>query len=302
MRLDDAPESGNVEDRRGMKTAGIAAGGGSILLVILALVFGVDPKKLVGPGGGAPAPGQKGEAPKDGYKQFAGKVLGMTEEVWTEQFKANGYPAYEKPRMVLFSEAVRTKGCGDAPSEVGPFYCPADDTVYLDPTFFLELEQKLGGSKAEFSQAYVIGHEVGHHIQNQLPTRQKSYSDMTNAKRKGSQENEYSIRLELQADYLAGVWAHHADKKYKILEKGDVESALKTARAIGDNRIQEKMKGKSWPESFNHGTDKQRYAAFSDGLKTGDASRAKLNLYFDEGATPFNGRTGELQNGKLFGN
>lgn len=296
MRLDDAPESGNVEDRRGMKTAGIAAGGGSILLVILALVFGVDPKKLVGPGG-APGPQQKGEAPKDGYKQFAGKIMGMTEEVWGEQFKANNLGTYKKPKMVLFSEAVRTNGCGDAPSAVGPFYCPADDTVYLDPTFFEELEQKLGGSKAQFSQAYVIGHEVGHHVQNLL-----GFSARTDAKRKKPQENEYSIRLELQADYLAGVWAHHADKKYKILESGDVESALKTAKSIGDNRIQEKMRGKSHPESFNHGTDRQRYAAFSNGLKTGDASKAKMSLYFDEDATPFNGRTGELQNSKLFGN
>lgn len=302
MRLDDAPESGNVEDRRGMKTAGIAAGGGGILLVILALVFGVDPKKLIGPGGGPPGAGQKGEPPKDGYKQFADKVLGMTNEVWAEQFKKNNLGTYEKPHMVLFSEAVRTKGCGDAPSAVGPFYCSADHTVYLDPTFFEELEQKLGGSKAEFSQAYVIGHEVGHHVQNQLPNSKRTYSDMTNAKRKTAQENEYSIRLELQADYLAGVWAHWADKKYKILEGGDVEAALKTARSIGDNRIQEKMGRRSHPESFNHGTDKQRLAAFSDGLKTGDASRAKMDLYFDDVATPFNAQTGELRNRTLFGN
>ena len=169
--------------------------------------------------------------------------------------------------------------------------------MYLDPTFFDELEQKLGGSKAQFSQAYVIGHEVGHHVQNLL-----GFSARTDQKRGGRQENEYSIRLELQADYLAGVWAHHADKKYKILEAGDVEAALKTAKSIGDNRIQEKMRGKSHPESFNHGTDRQRYAAFNDGLKTGDASKAKMNLYFDEDATPFNQRSGELQNAKLFGN
>ena len=143
----------------------------------------------------------------------------------------------------------------------------------------------------------MIGHEVGHHVQNLL-----GYSARTDAKRKGRQENEYSIRLELQADYLAGVWAHHADKKYKILENGDVEAALKTARSIGDNRIQEKMRGKSHPESFNHGTDRQRFGAFSDGLKTGDASKGKLDLYFDEGATPFDTRSGELRNSRLFGN
>ena len=133
MRLDDAPDdSGSVEDRRGMKTAGIAAGGGSILLVILALVFGVDPKKLMGPGGGPPGAGQRGEPPKDGYKEFAGKIIGMTTEVWTDQFKENKLGTYKKPHMVLFSEAVRTEGCGDAPSAVGPFYCPGDDTVYLE--------------------------------------------------------------------------------------------------------------------------------------------------------------------------
>ncbi|HEY1187489.1 MAG TPA: neutral zinc metallopeptidase [Gemmata sp.] len=293
MRLDNAPESENVSDNRGMggKLA-IGGGVGGLLIVVLGLIFGVDlgGRNAMNPGGGG------GEPPKDGYKTFASKVLGMTEEVWAEQFKANGYKPYVKPQMVLFSEGVRTKGCGDAPSSVGPFYCPADRTVYLDPTFFDELEQKLGGSKAEFSQAYVIGHEVGHHVQNLL-----GYSSRTDAKRKTAKENEYSIRLELQADYLAGVWAHHADKKYKILESGDVEKALKTARAIGDNRIQEKMRGRSHPESFNHGTDRQRYAAFSDGLKTGDASKKKLDLYFDDSQTPFDNRSGELKNPTLFG-
>lgn len=298
MRLDDAPESENVQDRRGMggKLA-LGGGAGGILLVVLALIFGVDPNKLAGPRGGGDPGQQKGEPPKDGYDRFARKVLGMTEEVWAEQFRQNKLGTYKKPEMVLFSQGVKTNGCGSAPSAVGPFYCPADHTVYLDPTFFTELEEKLGGSKAEFSQAYVIGHEVGHHVQNLL-----GFSARTDEKRKTAKENEYSIRLELQADYLAGVWAHHADKKYKILEKGDVEAALKTARSIGDNRIQEKMRGRSHPESFNHGTDRQRFAAFSDGLRTGDASKAKMSLYFDEGATPFNGRTGELQNSKLFGN
>ena len=299
MRLDDAPESENVEDRRGMGGKLAVGGGlGGLLIVILGLIFGVDlgGKLPVPPGGGGPDGGAPNEAaPNDGYKKFASKILGMTEEVWAEEFKNNGYRPYQKPRMVLFSRGVST-GCGNAPSSVGPFYCPADRTVYLDPTFFDELEQKLGGSKAEFSQAYVVGHEVGHHVQNLL-----GYSRRTDEMRKTRQENEYSIRLELQADYLAGVWAHHADKKYKILERGDVEQALKTAKSIGDNRIQEKMRGRPHPESFNHGTDRQRYAAFSDGLKTGDASRKKLDLYFDESRTPFNSRTGELQNSQLFG-
>lgn len=222
MRLDDAPESSNVSDNRGMggKLA-LGGGAGGILLVVLGLIFGVDL------GGGQRAAGPPGEAPKDGYDKFARQVLGTTEAVWAEQFKTHKYEngKYVPPKMVLFSEGVQTKGCGSAPSSVGPFYCPADQTVYLDPTFFDELEKKLGGSKAEFSQAYVIGHEVGHHVQNLL-----GYSARTDAKRKSKQENEFSIRLELQADYLAGVWAHHADKKYKIIEKGDVEEALKSAR------------------------------------------------------------------------
>ncbi len=301
MRLDDSPESDNVEDRRGMKKAGLAIGGGAgVIVLIIAAVLGLDPNKLPIPVGGPPPGGggvgaQKGEPPKDGYKQFASRILGLTEEVWTEQFRANKYGAYEKPKMVLFSEAVDTKGCGSAPSAVGPFYCPADRTVYLDPTFFNELE-KLGGSKAEFSQAYVIGHEVGHHVQNL-----RGYSDRADRMRKTPRENEFSIRLELQADYLAGVWAHHAEKKRKILERGDVEKAMQTARSIGDNRLQEKMKGRSWPESFNHGTDKQRYGAFLTGFNTGDASKRTLDAFFDDTATPFDRKTGELQNTALFG-
>jgi uncharacterized protein len=297
MRLDDAPGSSNVSDSRGMGGKLAVGGGvGGIILVVLGLIFGVDLNKLAGPGG----PQQQGQrenpnAPKDGYKQFSEKVLGMTEEVWRGEFKKNGYPPYKDAKMQLFSHEVDT-GCGRAPSAVGPFYCPADQTVYLDPTFFEELEQKLGGSKAEFSQAYVIGHEVGHHVQNLL-----HFTRRTDAKRKTRQENEYSIRLELQADYLAGVWAHHADKKYKILERGDVEAAIQTAKAIGDDRIQKKTRGWVSPEGFNHGTAAQRMAAFKNGLATGDASERKLELFFSESKTPFDHRTGELENRELFG-
>ncbi len=296
MRLDDAPESSNVEDRRGMKMAGGAAAGGmGILILILGLVFGVDVGKLGlgGPAGGG-AGGGNPNPPDDKYKPFAAKVLGTLETVWDDEFakRQNDYPTrtYEKPKLVIFSDAVNT-GCGQAPSSVGPFYCPADKTMYLDPTFFNELEQSLGGSKAEFSQAYVIAHENGHHVQNLL-----GYSRQTDEKRKTRQENEYSIRLELQADYLAGVWANHGNKTFQFIQPGDLDEALRTALSIGDDRIQQKMKGKSWPESFNHGTARQRAASFMDGYKTGDASRAKLDRFFDESQVPFNSNTGELTN------
>jgi hypothetical protein len=284
MRTDDAPESGNVEDRRGMSGGTIAAGGGGILLLILGLIFGVDLGGKL-PLGGAGGGGKKEVDPET--KKFAAKVLGTTEEVWDREFQKMG-KRYEKPKMVLFSDAVQTGGCGNAPSAVGPFYCPADNTVYLDPTFFDELEAKLGGSKAEFSQAYVIAHEVGHHVQNLL-----GYTARTDAKRKTSQENEFSLRLELQADYLAGVWAHHADRKYRILEEGDIEEALRTAKSIGDDRLQ-KRAGFNSPEKYNHGTSAQRMKYFSDGLKTGDASKARLDLFFDEQRAQFDRRRGEL--------
>ena len=230
-------------------------------------------------GGGALT---QGTGKADGYKDFSEKLLGSTNGVWNEQFRVNKYKnhrgAYEAPGMVLFSDQVDSGGCGVAPSAVGPFYCPASKKVFLDPTFFEELESKLGGSKAEFSQAYVIGHEVGHHVQNLLGYETESY------KAKDGKDNA-GIRMELQADYLAGVWAYHAKDKLKI-NQDDIASALKTARSIGDNRIQEKMKGKSWPESFNHGRDDQRLKYFKLGFQNGDASEATLNKFFDRNVKP----------------
>jgi predicted metalloprotease len=282
MRLDDVNERGNVDDSRGnKKTLAVGGGIGALIIALVAGYLGIDPKlaqKIVGGVGG----GQQvaGPPPKDGMLEFSEKVLGTTNVVWDEQFRKNFGKSYKHPEMKLFSEGVDSEGCGYAPSSVGPFYCPASKKVFLDPTFFEELEKKLGGSKADFSKAYVIAHEVGHHVQNLL-----GYNARVEDFRKREGENA-GIRLELQADYLAGVWAHHADRKYRILEKGDVESALTTARAIGDNRIQEKMKGKSWPESFNHGTDKQRMKYFSEGLQTGDASQDVLDRFFNPRVKP----------------
>jgi len=271
MRWEGEAESTNVEDRRGMGRTGLAVGGvGGVVLLVLGLIFGVDF------GGGVPGPGvqeqqQTGQAPDDRAKHFSATVLKFTEDVWTDQFQRIDR-RYEPPHMVLFSQEVDTKGCGVAPSAVGPFYCPADRTVYLDPTFFDELQQKLGGSKADFSKAYVIAHEVGHHVQNLL-----GYSERVDReRRKGKAEgNRASVRLELQADYLAGVWAHHGQQKFHFIEPGDVESALTTAQAIGDDRLQKRARGGVSPESFTHGTSAQRVRAFRTGFKTGDLSGMK---------------------------
>jgi predicted metalloprotease len=270
MRLDDAPESSNVSDDRGMggKLA-IGGGLGGVLLVVLGLIFGVDL------GGVKPAAGPSAP-PDQATLEFTKKVLGTTEKVWDAQFRALG-KKYRDPHLDLFSDRVRT-GCGVAPAAVGPFYCPADETVYIDPTFFAELEQRLGGSAADFSKAYVIAHEVGHHVQKLL-----GYSA-------GAHDNQASVRLELMADYLAGVWAHHADEKYRIIEPGDVDAAIKSAQAIGDDRLQKRSGGFVQPEKFTHGTSRQRVYFFKRGLKTGDASKATLDKFFDVPE-----RNGELQ-------
>jgi predicted metalloprotease len=174
--------------------------------------------------------------------------------------------------MVLFSNQVQT-GCGVAPSAVGPFYCPADRTVYLDPTFFEELDHKLGGSKSEFSQAYVIAHEIGHHVQNLL-----GYSELVDRKRRSlpkEEFNEWSVRLELQADYLAGVWAHYGQQEFNFVERGDVDTAIKSANAIGDDRLQKRSSGFTSPENYTHGTSEQRVRWFTLGLESGDLGRLK---------------------------
>jgi predicted metalloprotease len=280
MRWEGARQSGNLEDRRRMGPVGGAAlgGGGLIIVVLIMFCMGADPRQILqvvqnaevqAPNG---AQVERPETPAEARsREFAATILAFTEEVWDEQFRKQGR-RYEPPKMVLFSQRVKS-GCGVAPSQVGPFYCPADQTVYLDPTFFEELEQKLGGSKAEFSQAYVIAHEIGHHVQNLL-----GYSDLVHSKRRVLPDDEYnqwSVRLELQADYLAGVWAHYGQEKYNFIEPGDVESAIRSANAIGDDRLQKRSGGFVSPEHFTHGTSRQRAKWFTLGLRSGDLSRVK---------------------------
>jgi predicted metalloprotease len=291
MRWQGGEQSENLEDRRRMGPKAAAIGGvGTILLLLVGYFLGVDPdklKQLVGnapDGQRGPAGGQVAQGPaspeEERSRAFTATILRFTEVVWDEQFRKIGQ-RYQKPHMVLFSDQVKT-GCGVAPSAVGPFYCPADRTVYLDPTFFEDLERRLGGSKAEFSQAYVIAHEVGHHVQNLL-----GYSDIVEEKRQTLSKEEYnqwSVRLELQADYLAGVWAHHGQEKFNFIEAGDVETAIKSANAIGDDRLQKRATGFNSPEKYTHGTSAQRVKWFTLGLKTGDLRMLKklFELPYDE--------------------
>ncbi len=271
MRWEGNEQSQNVEDRRRSRGPVMAVGGGMLLIMLVAMLLGVDPRKInqiMQQGQVAQAPGAPGEEreltpEEEKQKEFAATVLRFTEVVWDEQFRKAGQ-TYEPPRVVLFSERVET-GCGIAPSAVGPFYCPRDQTVYLDPTFFDELQHKLGGSKGEFSQAYVLAHEIGHHVQKLL-----GFSEIVDRARDTPQFNEMSVRLELQADYLAGVWAHYGQEKFNFIEPGDVQEAITSANAIGDDRLQERSTGFVSPEKFTHGTSEQRVRWFKRGLQTGD--------------------------------
>jgi uncharacterized protein len=271
MQIEGREESDNVEDRRGGISKGmVVGGGGGLVLLILGLVFGVDLGKLGGnrvggDGGGQPDPSE------DKVAHFAKVVFGDTERIWDEQFKLMG-KAYKKPTLVLFSNQVET-GCGSADSGVGPFYCPADSKVYIDLSFYKVMEEKLG-APGDFARAYVIAHEVGHHVQRLL-----GYSTRVDEARRTASKleaNHQSVRLELQADFLAGVWAHHAQEKFKFLDKGDIESATNAAYHIGDDYLQQHGRGKVQPDSFTHGTSKQRQKWFMDGFNTGDIKRASL--------------------------
>ena len=271
MRWEDERRSDNVEDRRGLPIPGGIAGGGIglVVIVVLALIFGVDPRALLQnlpSQSSTPAPAsqsaQSGQA--DPMKDFVAAVLGSTEDTWGEVFQRSGM-TYEPPRLVLFSGAVQS-ACGYAQAAVGPFYCPSDRKVYIDLSFYRELKERFQ-APGEFAQAYVIAHEVGHHVQNLLGISDKVHA----AQARGSQANAnaLSVRMELQADCLAGVWAANANRERHILERGDMEAGLNAASQIGDDRMQMRARGYVSPESFTHGSSQQRVRWFKRGLETG---------------------------------
>ncbi len=249
----------------------VGGGIGTLLLVLLVIVLGGDPAALLQQQGAGPnvAPGGQvvPDDPAEAERlQFVEHTLGDTEDVWNKLFRENGLGDYEEPRLVVF-RGHYDSACGHASAAMGPFYCPADRKVYLDMSFFDELDRRFG-APGDFAQAYVIAHEVGHHVQNLL-----GISDQVQQQRRQLTEAEYnelSVRLELQADYLAGVWAHHAQVDRKILEEGDVEEGIRAATAIGDDTLQKQAQGYVVPDAFTHGTSEQRVRWFVKGLRSGD--------------------------------
>jgi len=284
MRWEGRSESENVEDRRGLGKAGLAVGGiGGVVIVILGLLFGVDPQLLLKLNQGVQPQGgevhRAADPAEERLASFSKVVFHDTEVVWDELFQKMG-KRYEKPVLVLFTGQVDS-ACGSADSAVGPFYCPGDSRVYIDLSFYQDMQRKLN-APGEFARAYVIAHEVGHHVQRLLGySRRVDEARRTSSK---AEANRMSVRLELQADFLAGVWAHHAQKKFNFLEKGDIESALNAAFEIGDDRLQKKGRGYVVPDSFTHGTSKQRQRWFMEGFRNGDVNQAKqlFELPYDQ--------------------
>lgn len=262
MRWRGRRASGNVEDRRGLPVRGLVGGGlGTVVVVIAALVLGVDPSALLTAGGGA-APEGRGEvgAPADSAGEFVAVVLADTEDTWSQLFEAEGAD-YPEPTLVLFEDAVRS-ACGTASAAVGPFYCPRDGRVYLDLGFFRQLDRELG-APGDFARGYVVAHEVGHHVQNVLG------SGPTFGGYGQTGPGSDAVRMELQADCYAGIWAHYSARN-GITQDGDIEEALGAASAIGDDVLQRRTEGRVAPESFTHGTARQRSRWFRIGYETGE--------------------------------
>ncbi len=292
MKWEDLRQSDNIEDRRGddgsSNNVGMAFGGGGglgigsiIVLGLLGYALGIDPRILIG---GAEMlsnnrssyvqpvdrPASHTGVPSDQIGKFVASVLASTEDVWSDALPAQKSVRYVKPKLVMFTGQTSTGGCGGAQSAMGPFYCPADQKVYLDTSFFDDMKRRYGGG-GDFAYAYVIAHEVGHHVENLLGVLGKVQNAQRNASSK-AQANALSVRVELMADCLAGVWAANADHKWQILEKGDVEKAIATAQAIGDDRLQRAARGTVVPDSFTHGSSQQRVEWLQKGLDSGSVN------------------------------
>lgn len=272
MRWEGGRRSDNIEDRRGISVGkkGLAGGGiGAIVLALVAMYFGVDPSVVLNQAGNLAPPQTEQQVTfspeEEKLKAFVSVVLADTEDVWSTLFSRSGQ-AYQQPKLVLFSGAVES-ACGFAEAAMGPFYCPGDQKLYLDMSFFNDLAKR-HDAPGDFAQAYVVAHEVGHHVQTLLGV---SKQVNTARQRAGEAEgNALQVRMELQADCFAGVWTHHANKARKILEPGDVEEALAAAAGVGDDRLQKQARGYVVPESFTHGSSKQRMKWFSRGMESGD--------------------------------
>ena len=272
MNLNGRRESKNVDDRRSMSTAGKAGVGiGSVIIAaIFAIIMGKDPTEVLQSadlGNSTATENYQPTPEEEELAKFASQILAGTEDVWTAEFKKMGR-TYIPPKLVLFKNSVQS-GCGGATSASGPFYCSADQSVYLDLAFFTDMKRQLG-SDGDFAYAYVIAHEVGHHVQYLLGTLNEAHSKMSRVSEKES--NQISVRLELQADFYAGIWAYHDNKMFGSLEEGDIEEGLTVASKIGDDYLQKKARGYTVPESFNHGTSAQRVKWLKKGLNSGDIS------------------------------
>ena len=274
MKWQGRRESGNMEDRRGMGSSGKVIAGGGIIGVIILLInmFGGQDLQNITPvlEQFNTDSGKQTERPLTDEEQLQGKFMNAllvdNEDVWTKIFQENGM-SYDSPNMVLFSNRVET-GCGNASAASGPFYCPADQKVYMDLAFFDELKTKFGAQGGDFAVAYVLAHEIGHHVQTLLGTSGK-VREMQQGMNE-TQANKLSVALELQADFYAGVWTHYNQEMKQILEEGDIDEALSAANAVGDDAIQKRVQGEVVPDSFTHGTSEQRKYWFMKGYKTGD--------------------------------
>ena len=276
MKLDGRRESTNVDDRRGgtIATAGGIGLGGLLIIGLITLLMGGNPEDILenvqnmgGAGQTQVDPNWTPSAEEQELATFAKQILAGTEDVWTKIFEQNG-KTYVPPKLVLFTGAVQS-GCGGATSSSGPFYCSADRCVYLDLSFFTSMKRQIGAD-GDFAYAYVIAHEVGHHVQNLLGTLNQAHTQMARVNK--TQSNQISVRLELQADIYAGIWGYYDNKMYGSLEAGDVEEALNAASKIGDDYLQKQSMGYTVPESFNHGTSAQRNRWLKKGLTTGNLS------------------------------